>query len=648
MAFYDKFPYTNFQEINLDRIIQQLVEVQEGLQFVIDNASLKYADPIQWDITRQYQANTVVIDPATNIAYLSTKPVPANILITNTDYWTPIFDLSPFMADIENINTEIDTINTEIDTINTDITDIRNDIDSVQNGIYGRVIFPVLSLNYDPTGNCMIIAVKDHAVLIDLSRSANQNSIKTTLQSEGITTIDAIFITHYHADHSGENYADLNNSYRWLTDNFDCSNTVCYIPKTPLPSIFDASDAIAALTHAFNCITTDNNTRYEFFDMVFTVSNASDSDFTYYNSNTTDYNEFSNIIRINYKGVQLLNTGDIGPLAQQRCYEQGYAEPCELVTIPHHGVNGTASNDFMNHIRPSYAYISNALLGYESLRDPNVFRAAHYGTVFDNRSNRTYPVKFGITEAGIVANGVVTKVNGYAIEKTNIIHVNPTISAELYMDGTSLYPYKTMPMAINSAYGMTTIELAADYNGTVIITGDSGLITINGNGHQIGTYIGVIRGNVAVNNGSVSGAIRYDDGAFGVLHNISHSGSITVVDSKVSAIECTVTADVPNVTCNRAIIELYDPTCQANPTHRIIDGERSIVTGAISLGKVAVRSSVGLIRNTSGFSDFGRLADPGNNLLYFWKDSPPIIVYDTQQGKYARIVNGTLQYVANQ
>lgn len=101
MAFYDKFPYTNFQEINLDRIIQELITVKEGLQFVIDNASLKYADPIQWKITSQYQANTVVIDPATGIAYISTKPVPDNILITDAGYWTPIFDLSEMFETIK-------------------------------------------------------------------------------------------------------------------------------------------------------------------------------------------------------------------------------------------------------------------------------------------------------------------------------------------------------------------------------------------------------------------------------------------------------------------------------------------------------------------------------------------------------------------
>ncbi len=116
MAFYDKFPYTNFQELNLDRLIHEMMEVKEGLQFVIDNSSLKYADPIQWNISRQYAANTVVIDPESGIAYISTKPVPDNILITNTEYWTPIFDLSPFFDETESSISQLQTITTEHET----------------------------------------------------------------------------------------------------------------------------------------------------------------------------------------------------------------------------------------------------------------------------------------------------------------------------------------------------------------------------------------------------------------------------------------------------------------------------------------------------------------------------------------------------
>ena len=144
MAFYDKFPYTNFQEINLDRLIQELIQVKEGLNFVIENASLKYADPIQWNITTQYQANTVVIDPAKDIAYISTKPVPNNVQITDTNYWTPIFDLSKMFDDLE---TAVQALQTAVRTINTDLaaeTTARTEADralntAITNETYARI-----------------------------------------------------------------------------------------------------------------------------------------------------------------------------------------------------------------------------------------------------------------------------------------------------------------------------------------------------------------------------------------------------------------------------------------------------------------------------------------------------------------------------
>lgn len=99
--FWNKYPYSNLHDLNLDWIIAKMKEIESNLAFVIDNASLKYADPLAWSITHQYQANTVVIDPETGIAYLSTKPVPTNILITDTNYWTPIFNLETLFEDIK-------------------------------------------------------------------------------------------------------------------------------------------------------------------------------------------------------------------------------------------------------------------------------------------------------------------------------------------------------------------------------------------------------------------------------------------------------------------------------------------------------------------------------------------------------------------
>ena len=98
MGLFDQFPYTNFHELNLDWILKALKELEHTIdQFVAINA-LKYADPIQWDITSQYEKNTIVIDPQTGTAYISVQPVPIGVALTNPDYWAVVFDLGSFVV----------------------------------------------------------------------------------------------------------------------------------------------------------------------------------------------------------------------------------------------------------------------------------------------------------------------------------------------------------------------------------------------------------------------------------------------------------------------------------------------------------------------------------------------------------------------
>ena len=100
-------PYTNFHDLNLDWIIKALNNTDRRLANFVSLNTIKYADPIKWNITSQYAQNTLVLDPQDGTAYLSVQPVPQGVQITNTDYWTPVFTLQNFIDPLKNAITAV-------------------------------------------------------------------------------------------------------------------------------------------------------------------------------------------------------------------------------------------------------------------------------------------------------------------------------------------------------------------------------------------------------------------------------------------------------------------------------------------------------------------------------------------------------------
>lgn len=100
-------PYTNFHDLNLDWIIKALTDIDRRLANFVSLNTIKYADPIKWDITSQYAQNTLVLDPQDGTAYLSVQPVPQGVQITNADYWTPVFTLQNFIDPLKKAITAV-------------------------------------------------------------------------------------------------------------------------------------------------------------------------------------------------------------------------------------------------------------------------------------------------------------------------------------------------------------------------------------------------------------------------------------------------------------------------------------------------------------------------------------------------------------
>ena len=98
MGLFERFPYTNFHDLNLTWILSELKTLEHTINEFVSINALKYADPIQWNIVTQYEKNTIVIDPLTGTAYISVQPVPSGVSLTNTDYWTVVFDLGSFVT----------------------------------------------------------------------------------------------------------------------------------------------------------------------------------------------------------------------------------------------------------------------------------------------------------------------------------------------------------------------------------------------------------------------------------------------------------------------------------------------------------------------------------------------------------------------
>lgn len=86
MAYFE-FPHTRNYEGDLGFIIKKLIELTEKYNTFFAYNSIKFADPITWNITTQYPAYMIVFDTNNQGAYISKQPVPVGIDIINTDYW---------------------------------------------------------------------------------------------------------------------------------------------------------------------------------------------------------------------------------------------------------------------------------------------------------------------------------------------------------------------------------------------------------------------------------------------------------------------------------------------------------------------------------------------------------------------------------
>jgi len=446
--FENKYPYTDFHELNLDYVLNQSAEVGEKVDHIdkeIVNITRETLQKMTDDGTLEELINETAL---ANISNRVTALEPEDIRITS----------------IEGLSAALCT--------------------------------------------CFIVEAGDKVILLDLGQASGGATIADKIVRMGITKIDAVVISHYHADHFG--------GLEPITSNpaLDFSECTFYLPHKFIDVnrfvggaatwITDARADVIAIADSLGASYVEPDVEgytvnvTDKIKMIFNNINAGKySDYYDYVLDSeltpktyTNYNNFSMITTIEYKDKKFVYTADIMETAQAE--NRDVVRNASIVTAPHHALNRRDDAEFISNLTP------------------DVFLISTYSTVYDDdRIARPTVQKLIKNGAKVIAIWTAKEVE--VIMKANEMIVNTSANyfknrdtdilsfGDVLKAGTDLNQLTTVGIySVNNAPAMAALLNAPTdaYGGKIIVEqlnsapGNAYIlqtVEIN-NGQAIGTY----------------------------------------------------------------------------------------------------------------------------------------------------------------
>ena len=309
-----------------------------------------------------------------------------------------------------------------------------------------------------------LISCDGEHMLIDGGNREDSSLLYSLLEREGITHLKYVVGTHAHEDHIGGIPGALQRA----------SAEVVFCPVTEYDS--KAFDNFKKAAEANGGIVIPSvGDSYDLGSASFTIVGV--------NSNPSDTNNTSIVLRLVYGDTSFLFTGDAEREAEQTILDSGYILKSDVLKVGHHGSDTSTTYPFLREVMPKYAVISCGVdnkYGHphegplSKLRDADVevFRTDLQGDILctsdgttltwateKNRDADTSITAGGAAETMVQPQSVVTPEPASAVESSGETYIGNINSKKVHHSSCSSLPkeknrvyFDNLDDALNQGY----------------------------------------------------------------------------------------------------------------------------------------------------------------------------------------------------
>ena len=186
-----------------------------------------------------------------------------------------------------------------------------------------------------------LIECNEHYILIDGGNTADSDIIYSVLEKAGVDTLDLLIVTHAHEDHVG----GIPAAFEYV---HEIKEVLCSVTESDCYN-FDVFKERAEAHGGIKIPSVGDE--YVLGGAVVKILGLN-------GGNNDNVNDQSIIVRIDYKDVSFLLTGDAEKTAEATLLESGADLDVDVRKVGHHGSGTSSSQVFLDAVTPKYAIIS--------------------------------------------------------------------------------------------------------------------------------------------------------------------------------------------------------------------------------------------------------------------------------------------------